>query len=214
MFFRFLIFIFLTSAANADILTAMQSVCLIKDHGTGFVYLEDKENFYIMTAGHVADRVKDQNQECIVFFFAGGKLSREISAKIIAKDYNNPKIEKLAFVRDLAKIKVEKKHLAFSEYPKVVKIADPSIKPKIGDQILSIGCPSLNHPSMFHGIIIDNELEEAFYVMPDVIGGRSGSPVFDVNGEFVIGVVIWRTGHETGARVISPKGISNHFQVK
>ena len=73
--------------------------------------------------------------------------------------------------------------------------------------MFSLGSPNLRWPSAFLGSV-NYSLPERFFFNPDVIGGRSGSPVYDKDCTMVIGVIIWST-HEGGC-AISPLGISRH----
>jgi V8-like Glu-specific endopeptidase len=208
-----------TTSSYAGILEAMQSVCRLqdlngKDLGSGVAYYAGEESnyIYILTAGHVVEPLETNNCQCV--FYSNGRQLAAIPAVVETKDYVKiEKYEKNMIVKDLATLRVNKsKFKSPNDYPKCIPLARPDITIRVGDQIISCGCPGphipLNYPSTFNGYITE-VLDDAFYFQPNVIEGRSGSPVFNVSGERVIGIVIWKSNW--GGRAISSQGIYKHL---
>mgnify|MGYP003333932074 CR=1 FL=1 len=197
---------------DADTLDSYNSVCTIHVElekswtgGTGFVYKEDKNFFYVMTAGHVIDGcIKNY---CLLHFFNNGKAVDAVQGEISKKDYNKSEtIDESELVRDIAILKVKKTDFKNFQ-PTIIPLAPANKRIAIDETVFSLGCPNLRWPSAFLGSV-NHSIPERFFFSPDVIGGRSGSPVYDKNCTMVIGVVIWSTPN--GGCAISPLGISRH----
>ena len=77
----------------------------------------------------------------------------------------------------------------------------------MGDTIFSVGCPNLNWPSMFMGNCI-LDFEDMFVFGPEVIAGRSGSPMLDRQGR-VVGMIIWQ-GQKCSIAVTASRMIELH----
>ncbi len=198
--FLFLSLVLFTSACRADVLDAMQSVCLLPQ-GTGFAYREDEKKIYILTAAHVIESTEPDKDgklpptptEFNCFFFRNGKSTQAKKAKLLWSDYKNElDVFGVQEIHDLAELSLEKKDFKESELPTIVPLANKDYPLKHGLQIITVGCPRCERPSMVHGHI-QLVSERAFFFEPDMVPGRSGSPIFDVKGERVIGLVRLRT---------------------
>lgn len=217
--FLFVFLILCSSPTYAGVLEAIQSVCKIKeidgsDCGSGGAYLQDEDYIYVITAGHVVENIK--TSVCLVECYPNGRPIQAVAGIITHKDYKSRKISEVEVdepFRDLAIIRIEKSQFkSDKDYPKCIKLAT-SHSLKLDDQILSIGCSGpeipLKYPAMFNGYV--SKLgNERFWFQPNVVAGRSGSPVFDTSGDNIVGIVIWRTNN--GGMAIDAKGISEHFK--
>ena len=200
------------NVGNAEILDAYNSVCTIHveleegwSGGTGFVYEEDKDYYFVMTAGHVVDGCIQKF--CLLNFFDSGKALESVKGEIFKVDFvRTETINDDIEIRDIAVLKVAKKDLKdFS--PKVIPLAPADKNMAEDEKVFSLGCPDLRWPSAFLGRI-SRAISERYYFKPNVIGGRSGSPVYNEDCTMVIGVVIWTT--PDGGVAISPYGIHLH----
>lgn len=206
------------SIAQADVVESMQSVCMIHaskegDRGTGVAYEESKDYIYILTAGHVITNKKGELlPDLYAYFYKNAVPSGPFPMELVKLDYNTTvDMTETLKIRDLAILKIKKELIKKEDIPVVIPLAE-KMDIKVDQQILSIGCPGpttpLSYPSMVHGRIkfIKNE---GFTFSPNVLAGRSGSPVFDIKGEKIVGIVIWST--HFGGRAISIDGMTNHF---
>jgi S1-C subfamily serine protease len=183
--------LFPTIASADDIEKTMSSVAKIETTtgvGTGVVIDENEDNFYVLTAAHVLGEAED----CEMYFYVNGEQSAEkFPGKVVWKDHQEtPATAKFDKVKDLAYVKVAKIDLTGTPYPTVKKLAKrgSGLKPK--DKLFSVGCPNGNWPSGFMGHAIKTD-SNVLWFKPNIIPGRSGSPIFDKNGEVVVGIVIW-----------------------
>jgi V8-like Glu-specific endopeptidase len=201
------------ATAKADALNAMQSVCMIHDYGSGVAYKEDKTHIYILTAAHVLldEKLNLRAEKFWGYFYRNANTSGPFELEIVKYDYNAiVDMTETQVIKDLAILKVKKSLFSEGEQPTIIPLVS-KLDVAVNQQILSVGCPGpvpLSYPSMFHGRIrtIKNN---GFVFTPNVIGGRSGSAIFDIKGEKIIGIVIWRTTE--GGRAISLDGINIHF---
>lgn len=197
--------------ARAAMSDAMQAVCKIvrpvagqNIGGTGFVFREDEKCLWIMTAAHVLGGYRT----CQVRFYVGGEESLPVWGAVVQVSYNRAHAtNQLVGIRDLAIIKVARSSVAYLE-PAVARLASPQTLVNHLDTIFSVGCPDMRWPSAWLGQVY-GEASDTFLFGPNPIPGRSGSPIFDKDGEHVIGVIIWY-GNATG-RAISISGIYDHF---
>jgi V8-like Glu-specific endopeptidase len=205
------------SVVQADVVNSMQSVCMIHaagegDRGSGVVYEESEDYFYVLTAGHVITKNSKLLPDLYAYFYKAGEPSGPFLMEMVKLDYNAVvDMTETLTVRDLAILKVKKSLLKKEQYPTVIPL-DEKFDIKLNQQILSIGCPGptipLRYPSMVHGKIKEIK-NEGFTFTPNVLAGRSGSPVFDIKGDKIIGIVIWTT--RNGGRAIAMAGMTNHF---
>lgn len=171
--------------------------------GTGFVYHQDDDNLYIMTAGHVANIPGNVvNTPIYLRFFTfdpkeirnphpiSFKMSSLIEGEVIwIVDHS------YAFNRkfhDLAIIKVSKADLGNFQTPLVAKFK-LNEEIKVLDPVITTGCEGGNWPTTLFGYIQSKE-RDTFSLLPAVAKGRSGSAIFDMKSKKVIGIALRKKG--------------------
>ena len=187
--------VLLSNIAEAKPLTmdqALEAVCRISTsgaRGSGTVFGEDKDKYFILTNGHVIERARKGHVE----FFQSGYKSARLPFKTEYVAYKD------GTALDLAIISVKKKY--FGRYPpRIIPLAPKGTEIKPNDYIMAGGCPSGQWAMAWYGRIIRNTgAVVSFNAAP--IGGQSGSGVLvlikDEKGELQtrIGVLLaWRVG--------------------
>lgn len=161
--------------------------------GTGTVYKEDANNYYIVTNGHVVGRA----QKATVEFFKSGYKSAVIPAKI----------EFVAFKDgtslDMALLSIPKSTFANTAIkPRVIQFAPEAFSLKPKDKIYGAGFPAGRWCQLwFARIYSDNGNTISFNMPPE--GGQSGTAVLttitDAKGDkhtAISGILSWRYGHD------------------
>ena len=171
---------------------ALEGVCRVNTNearGSGTVFSEDEEKYYIMTNGHVIGRARRGHLE----FFQDGYKSAMIPFKTEYSAY------KEGTALDLAVVSVKKKY--FGRFPpRVIPLAPKGTEIKANDLVIAGGCPSAQWATAWKGRILRNAgAVISFNAAP--IGGQSGSGVLvlvkDDKGELHtrLGILLaWRIG--------------------
>jgi hypothetical protein len=171
---------------------ALEGVCRVntsEGRGSGTVFQEDEDKYYILTNGHVVGRARRGHVE----FFQDGYKSAMIPFKTEYTAYED------GTALDLSIISVKKKY--FGHYPpRVIPLAPKGTPIKANDLIIAGGCPSAQWACSWKGRVIRNHgATVSFNAAP--IGGQSGSGVLinvkDSEGELQtrIGILLaWRVG--------------------
>lgn len=184
-----------TATANAQRLTidqSLEAVCRVNTNsgrGSGTVFAEDEDNYYILTNGHVVGRASRGTVE----FFQDGYKSANIPFKTEYAAYKD------GTALDLAVLSVKKKY--FGRYPpRVIPLAPRGTDIKANDLLMAGGCPSAQWACAWKGRVLKNTgAVISFNAAP--IGGQSGSGVLiiikDEKGEEQtrLGILLaWRVG--------------------
>lgn len=160
--------------------------------GSGTVFRESEDAFYVLTNAHVAGTRLGNRVE--LEFWRDGHQSRPVSGDTVAVAYI-PRA-----YRDIAVVRVNKTRLGRYE-PPVIPLAGS------GDSfnyqnIFSVGCPSGRWPTAFEGFALRRQANggDTIHFVPMPAGGRSGSAIFDVQGRRprIIGLIAWRSTGEGG----------------
>ena len=151
--------------------------------GSGTLIYQDKERIYILTAGHCTDGHKTLH----VIFFNKGVPCAAMEAELVVQKYV------VNTVDDLAIISVAKKLFKDYPIPKAMPLGTKDEKITIGRKIVSCGTPGGNWPTAFLGSL-GPDFGNAFLFIPKPIKGRSGSAIFDEDGNKILGVVIAQRG--------------------
>jgi hypothetical protein len=171
---------------------ALEGVCRVNTsgaRGSGTVFSEDEEKYYIMTNGHVVGRAKRGHLE----FFQDGYKSALIPFRTEYSEY------KEGTALDLAIVSVKKEY--FGRFPpRVIPLAPRGTEIKANDLVIAGGCPSAQWATAWKGRILRNAgAVISFNAAP--IGGQSGSGVLvlikDDKGELHtrLGILLaWRVG--------------------
>ena len=171
---------------------ALEGVCRVNTsgaRGSGTVFSEDDENYYVMTNGHVIGRSNRGHLE----FFQDGYKSAMIPFKTEYSRYRE------GTALDLAVVSVKKKY--FGRFPpRVIPLAPKGTDIKANDLVMAGGCPSAQWATAWKGRVLRNAgAVISFNAAP--IGGQSGSGVLvlikDDKGELHtrLGILLaWRIG--------------------
>ena len=185
----------LSAVAEAKPITmdeALDAVCRVNTsgaRGSGTVFQEDEENYYVLTNGHVIERAKRGHLE----FFQDGYKSSMLPFKTEYVAYEE------GTALDLAIVSVKKRY--FGRYPpRVIPLAPKGTKIGANDLVMAGGCPSAQWATAWKGRVLNNAgAVISFNAAP--IGGQSGSGVLilvkDDKGELQtrLGVLLaWRVG--------------------
>jgi hypothetical protein len=191
----FLALILSSNPASAQPLTidqALDAVCRVNTseaRGSGTVFAEDEDKFYVMTNGHVIGRARRGHLE----FFQDGYKSAMIPFKTEYSTYRE------GTALDLAILSVKKQF--FGRYPpRVIPLAPKGTKIGVNDLVMAGGCPSAQWAMAWKGRVLRNAGPViSFNAAP--IGGQSGSGVLilikDGKGELHtrLGILLaWRVG--------------------
>ena len=171
---------------------ALEGVCRVTTRtaaGSGTVFQEDEDKYYILTNGHVIERSKRGHLE----FFQDGYKSALLPFKTEYCEY------KEGTALDLAIVSVKKKY--FGRFPpRVIPLAPKGTEIKANDLVIAGGCPSAQWATAWKGRVLRNAgAVISFNAAP--IGGQSGSGVLvlvkDDKGELHtrLGILLaWRIG--------------------
>lgn len=153
-----------------------------KSNGTGNCINEDKDYFYFLTNKHVIGN----SRAVSLNFYRDGFESKPISAEVIWSAYRSTEPV------DMALLKVKKESLGGWK-PAIIKFELNDSLYKVGDTIMTIGCPKAGWPRAYKGHI--TSLENGCYkFIPTVIPGQSGSLLLNENGTKAIGLIAWYEG--------------------
>ena len=171
---------------------ALEGVCRITTRGSagsGTVFQEDEDKYYVMTNGHVIGGSKRGHVE----FFQDGYKSAMIPFKTEYSEYRE------GTALDLAIVSIKKKY--FGRFPpRVIPLAPKGTEIKANDLVIAGGCPSAQWATAWKGRVLRNAgAVISFNAAP--IGGQSGSGVLvlvkDDKGELntCLGILLaWRIG--------------------
>jgi len=191
----FLGFLLNSGLANAQPLTideSLEAVCRVSARnarGSGIVFAQDEDKFYVLTNGHVVGRASRGHVE----FFQDGYKSSMIPYKTEYAAYKD------GTALDLAVLSIKKKY--FGRYPpRVIPLAPRGTVIKPNDLVMAGGCPSAQWACAWKGRVIRNGgATVSFNAAP--LGGQSGSGVLilikDKDGETQtrLGILLaWRIG--------------------
>jgi len=183
-------------ASLEDVGKATCKVYAEEGTGTGVVFLENEDYYYVLTAAHVVySRDGSLDDILEVEFFVNGFQSRKISATTDLAFFFP------ATTTDIAVLKIAKTDLGQYPKPSVIPLAESDEDIRRNDIILTYGCPQGLWPSGQVGHI-NFYRSNGMIVEPYPTVGRSGSGVFDEEGQKILGIVIWKTGMTVPAKKI------------
>ena len=185
----FLFFVLLQASCFASMEDALNATCKITTElgsGSGVVYGENDDYFYIGTAAHVIlDNMKALNPEAT--FFNSGFRSHRIKSEIVFWEY------RVKTATDFAIIRIKKEDFKDYPHPKPVPFAEKDYNINVSDVIVSYGCPKGSWPTGWKGHVTRTS-QEVLQVKPFPLQGRSGSAVFNEDATKILGIIIWRNG--------------------
>lgn len=189
-----ILLLFPTICQAADYEQILNATCRVNG-GSGVLIKKDKEYAWIMTAGHcVVNREKKKNpgeiydlkESQIVRFYNEGQISHKMQGEVHWFIYH-PKT-----TSDLAIVKVSQSEFLDYSIPDPLKIAPKYYELEYDETITSCGCPNAAWPNLWKGRV-SRISSDYFLFKPRPVKGRSGSAVFNKQGE-IVGIVILTDG--------------------
>ena len=177
---------------NAPLHNLVNSICQIvvetdnEPHLlTGFFFKEDKDNYYIMTAGH--GFIGNVQNVVLNLYYEGHALLR-VPCQTIAVELKH------GTMHDYAILKISKKALDKYPAPHIIEVNGDTSAP-VPDSIAYVwGCARGEWPVGMKVHIEKTFKKDTIDIEPDMVGGMSGSPVVNENGQ-LIGMVLWQNGY-------------------
>ncbi len=167
--------------------------------GTGCIFYHETQTdtYYALTNAHVAGRVGSLRE---VEFWSDGYKSNPVRGYTVASWYS----ESPTF--DIAITAIKWGNLPDSTRPNVMRIAPPDYRISTGDVICTVGCPGGEWPTCWKGHINDavGHGDGTFLFTPTPQGGRSGSAIFDVEANMIVGLIAWKDGYYDAYRTFIP----------
>lgn len=156
--------------------------------GTGTVFNEDENFYYILTNAHVVGNSRTVGLEFTKNHFASPRYVGEVEKRSLLSGQ--------AF--DVAVVKIAKSTLPAHIKLPVMEIAGPNDKPR---QILLVtcGCQAGEMPSVQLTATTKQD-DKVIYYLPTSRPGRSGSSLVDIEGNKIYGLVAWMTGQGRDAQ--------------
>lgn len=182
--------------------------------GTAFLWNTANENdeyAYMLTAGHLF-AAKDNKVKSVWVQFFYPEMTDYIQAEIVKvnfrkwtteeeKLYYGKKYEEFSKIanQDVAVIRIKKVALTGRDIR--LKLAPSNFVYDNEDRILSFGCQEGKWPSMIYGGI-NAVYSSGFTFDAEVQPGRSGSPVTDETGSYVLGIVLRQDSSSVNVQAI------------
>ncbi|GAG51247.1 unnamed protein product, partial [marine sediment metagenome] len=170
--------------ATATIKDIMQATCAVNS-GTGVVFYQDQDDYWIITAGHCVIDKKGNEGPIHLYFYHSGQRSERIAGTIFRHKY----VQKTT--NDLAIVKCSKKSLRRYPSPKIIPLARKGTKIITNAPVSSCGCAGSTWTTAWLGHI-DFIGSDHFKIIPRPKAGRSGSGIFDLGGNHILGIIIWK----------------------
>ncbi|GAI86546.1 unnamed protein product, partial [marine sediment metagenome] len=112
-------------------------------------------------------------------FFLGSEFAVAAKGRVVAVSRN----------RDLAAVLIPASEFA-GRFPSAVPVAD--MPPEIGAKIHTIGCPRGAKPTALAGQVLGYPSPRDMTFSPAPVSGRSGSAIFDAEGDEIVGILTKR----------------------
>ena len=168
--------------------------------GSGCVFLEDEQHYWILTNAHVAGR---RGRAVNVEFWKSGHLSRPIRGVVGASWMTRAH-------RDIAMVAVRKDALAGIQ-PAVIPLAERDEQIDFR-HFATCGCPGGVWANELHGYAFsaDKRSGDVIHFYPSPAPGRSGSALVTPDGSRIIGLIAWRSdgGNRDGRHARGGYGIA------
>lgn len=195
---RYLIVVFLCLLCNVsygsveDILDSTCHVITKHGSGTGVVFSLDETHYYALTAGHVltgANAVPDTVAD--VYFYLDGQATEKIAAEVVWREYT------VSTTDDLGILKFK---IADCPAIKVMPLVAPDYKLSVDEVVYSYGAARGVFPTLWRGKITGVD-ESRIFFWPVPAPGRSGSGLFDKDGDHLVAIVVMTNDAKGGIAV-------------
>jgi len=173
----------LPDGLNLDNIDSVVRVRNNQGSGTGSVFKEDDQFYWVMTNYHVAGKVGNPNT---IDIWNNGQLVKSVNSIVessfYARDVN----------KDIAVLKIQKSELP-GTMPVIPLAAERSDCLKPGDSIWQVGCDDGNWTNAERGVVLAISNGVVYY-QPYSIPGNSGGPLFSADCSKQLGVTTWVSG--------------------
>ena len=150
--------------------------------GTGTVFREDDEHYYILTNAHVVGASRTAGVEFIKDHWPSGRMRATVTGRKL--------IQGGSFDVAVLRLKKSLKEMNGVKLP-VIPLATADDEPA-EVRLITCGCQAGEMPSLQQVLTVQNSGQLIYYV-PPAKPGRSGSALVDVEGEKIYGLVAWET---------------------
>lgn len=169
------------SISRGAIADCMDATCRITvpggGRGTGCVFEINHELVYVLTAGHVVGEA--QNVQCE--FWRQGHQSQPLAGRVTARSVQ----------ADAAVVAVAQSAFG-GALPAAVPLAPRDYVIRPGETLTSVGCANGGWSTGWKGHALKQDADELRFV-PTPANGRSGSAIFDAEGQHILAIVRART---------------------
>lgn len=200
-----IILICITHTCNADLNLLSGSIVKISNpegyYGTGFAYKEDKDYYFICTAGHCV-----HGNDYAEYLYNGQFV--KIPLEKIYKRYDNEYSE--VTIYDIGILRMKKSDMEKYGKLTVIPLCEKT-EFEAGRKIHTFGCAKGGAPSGFVGTITE-KYEQEFLFKPRGLAGRSGSPIMLSNGNTIIGILVHSNDELGWSRAITTNHIRNMLE--
>lgn len=149
--------------------------------GTGFIYHQDEENYYIMTNGHT---LKNARAGIAASFYKDEYMTSLVNCELIRSFYQ------IGTSKDVAVLAIKKSDLPYKITPLKLNYNKVPVK-KV---VFGSGYPNGFWQQEWSGRVLPDNYERITVVNMPSLNGQSGSPVMvDIDGEnYVVGMITYR----------------------
>ena len=149
--------------------------------GTGTIYKEDKDYYYVLTNEHVAGKVGTS----VGLEFTKDHYPSPRFVGTVTKSINRPGL-------DVAEVRILKKSLPEGLTLPVIPLAEAGDAPR-ELYLITAGCQAGERPSIQMTLTLEDK-GKLIYYLPTSRPGRSGSSLVNREGTKIYGLVAWMTG--------------------
>ena len=147
--------------------------------GTGSIFFENEDHYYMISNWHVMGIKGKANT---IDVWNNGVLQQSIPVTVAEHFHEDQRSVDIAF-------SIIPKVDFGGEMP-VIPLAPQSYELNVGDKLWQIGCDAGNWPNAERGQVIRRE-NGLIYYLPNSIPGNSGGPIYSADGKYMIGLTAW-----------------------
>jgi S1-C subfamily serine protease len=195
--------LFLSAVVRADdrAPSCLEAVCKVstgKNTGSGVVYRQDAERYYLLTARHIVWTTDGSvSAEVKLRFFHNGSSSANFPATV---EFTSSPVD------DLAVISVEKKRLEGYPAPAILPLQSYDVKES--ERVITIGVPRAHDdfttwPVSMLGHVLEVPSRRTVSFLPLIQPGHSGGALVTDDGRQLVGICIERSTKLVESRAVS-----------
>ena len=147
--------------------------------GTGSIFFENEDHYYMISNWHVMGTKGKANT---IDVWNNGVLQQSIPVKVQEHFHEDQRSVDIAY-------SIIPKADFGGEMP-VIPLAPESYELNVEDKLWQIGCDAGNWPNAERGQVIRRQ-NGLIYYLPNSIPGNSGGPIYSADGRYMIGLTAW-----------------------